>query len=101
MSQVAVWARVPAQPGKRDDLAKALQGALDAAATEQGTIYYILHEDPKNDDVLWMYELYSDQAALDIHQGSDAFKALGPAISPFLGGRPELNFVTPIGGKGV
>ena len=32
---------------------------------------------------------------------SDAFKALGPAIMPFLAGRPELIFVTPIGGKGA
>ena len=33
--------------------------------------------------------------------GSDAFKALGPAIGPFLAGRPELNFVKSLGGKGA
>jgi hypothetical protein len=33
--------------------------------------------------------------------GSEAFKALGPSIMPFLAGRPELIFVTPIGGKGA
>ena len=64
MSKVAVWAKIPAAPGKRDDLAAALGNA-------------------------------------NLHMGSEAFKALGPAITPFLGGRPELHFVEPIGGKGA
>jgi len=101
MAQVAVVARIPAAPGKRDELAKALQMALDNAADEPGTTFYILHEDSKDADALWMYELYTDQAALDAHQASDGFKALGPAITPFLGGRPELTFMTPLGGKGL
>jgi quinol monooxygenase YgiN len=101
MSKVAVWAKIPAQAGKRDELAKGLQIALDAASGEPGTTYYILHEDPKDPDVLWMYELYEDQAALDAHQGSDAFKALGAAIGGLLAGRPELTFVTPVAGKGA
>lgn len=101
MSQVAVWAKISAQPGKRDELAKALQPAIDYTANEPGTLMYVLHEDPNDADMLLMYELYSDQAALDQHMGSDAFKALGPAIGPFLAGRPELVFVTPVTGKGL
>jgi quinol monooxygenase YgiN len=101
MADIAVIAKLIAQPGKRADLAAALQGALDTAASEPGTIYYILTEDAVEADLLWMFEMYTDQAALDSHMGSDAFKALGPAIGPFLGGRPELTFLKPIGGKGV
>ncbi len=48
-----------------------------------------LHDDKEDGDLLWMYEMYDDQAALELHMGSDSFKALGPAITPFLGGRPE------------
>ncbi len=99
--RVAVIARIPAAPGKRAELAAALQVALDTAAGEAGTTYYILHEDAKDADALWMYEMYAGQAALDEHMGSDAFKALGPAIGPFLGGRPELTFLRPVGGKGA
>jgi quinol monooxygenase YgiN len=101
MADIAVIAKLTAQPGKRADLAAALQGALDTAAGEPGTIYYILTEDAVEADLLWMFEMYTDQAALDSHMGSDAFKALGPAIGPFLGGRPELTFLKPIGGKGA
>ena len=94
-------ARVPAAPGKRDELVAALQAALDTASGEPGTIQYILHADAKNPDAVWFYELYADQASLDAHMATDSFKALGPAIAPFLGGRPELTFMTPLGGKGL
>jgi quinol monooxygenase YgiN len=100
-TQVAVLAKIPAAPGKRDELVAALQGALDTAQGEAGTTYYILHADAKDADVVWFYELYADQAAVDAHMGSEAFKAMGPVIGPFLGGRPELTFLTPLGGKGL
>ena len=101
MSKVAVWAKIPTAPGKRDELAKALGTALETAKSEKGTIYYILHADPNEADVLYMYEMYESQDALNEHMGSEAFKALGPAIGPFLGGRPDLKFVAPLGGKGA
>ena len=99
MSKVAVIAKISAQEGKRADLARALQAALDTAQGEPGTEAYILLEDASDANLLWMYEMYTNQDALTVHMGSDAFKALGPAIMPFLAGRPELIFVTPIGGK--
>jgi quinol monooxygenase YgiN len=101
MADIGVIAKITAQDGKRADLAGALQGALVAAEHEPGTIYYILLEDGADANVLWMYEMYENQAALESHMGSDAFKALGPAIGPFLAGRPELIFCKPIGGKGA
>lgn len=101
MSKVAVIAKIAAQEGKRDELAKALQAALDTAQGEVGTEAYILHEDASDANLLWMYEMYTDQDALGVHMGSEAFKALGPSIMPFLAGRPELIFVKPIGGKGA
>ena len=73
---------------------------MNTAAAEPGTVYYILHEDPADADGLWMYEMYTDQSALDAHSSSDEFKALGPAIRPFLAARPELTLLKPIGGKG-
>jgi quinol monooxygenase YgiN len=101
MSKVAAVAKLTAKPGERDLLAKALQGALDNAHTEPGTLVYALHTDAKEADVLWMCELYESQAALDAHMNGEVFKGLGPVIGPHLGGRPELHFITPIGGKGV
>ncbi|MEY3619285.1 MAG: hypothetical protein RL726_1983 [Actinomycetota bacterium] len=101
MSKVAVIAKIAAQEGKRADLARALQAALETAQGEVGTEAYILHEDASDANLLWMYEMYTDQDALTVHMGSEAFKALGPSIMPFIAGRPELIFVKPIGGKGA
>ncbi len=101
MSKVAVWAKIPAAPGKREELITALQAALATAQGEAGTIYYMLHTDATDADALYMYELYESQDALNEHMGSEAFKALGPAIGPLLGGAPQLSFLGPVGGKGL
>jgi quinol monooxygenase YgiN len=101
MSHVAVIAKISAAPGQRDQLVTALQGALDNAEQEPGTLRYILHEDTANEDLLWFYEMYTDQDALVAHSSSDGLKALGAAIAPFVGGRPELTFLKPVGGKGL
>jgi quinol monooxygenase YgiN len=47
-----------------------------------------------------MWEMYTDQAAVESHMGSQWFKDWGPQLAPFMGGRPELIFVKPVGGKG-
>lgn len=101
MAKVAVWAKIPAAPGKRDELIAALQTALETANGEPGTIYYMLHTDVTDPDALFMYELYENQDALNAHMGSEAFKALGPAIGSLLGGAPSLSILGPVGGKGL
>lgn len=99
--RITVIAKISALEGKRAELAAALRPAIDATENEPGTLQYILLEDSADANTLWMYETYESQAALESHMGSEAFKALGPAIGPFLAGRPELNFVKSLGGKGA
>lgn len=74
---------------------------LDHVESEPGTLHYVLHHDLGDADVLWVYEVYADQAALDAHGGSEAMAALIGAIGGSLGGAPELTLATPIGGKGA
>lgn len=101
MNQIAVIARIPCQPGKREEIEAGLKPMLDHTETEPGTQRYVLLRDNADENVLWMYELYQDQTSLESHQGSDAMKALGAAIGSHLAGRPELHFTTPVGGKGL
>ena len=101
MSKIAVIAKITAQPGKRADVAAGMAGMMDHVESEAGTLKYILCEDLSDADVLWMYEEYADQAALDLHGSSGAMKALGGAIGPFMAGRPELFFTNTIRGKGL
>ena len=102
MSAVACIAKVSAAPGKRAELAAALQLALDNVEQEPGTRYYILHEDRSNDDLLWLYELYEGAGRtskrIRARRGTPSSVRRSARSSA---GRPELTFVTPIGGKGL
>ena len=100
-SKVAVFARIPAQPGKRDELVKAMQAAIDNANKEEGTLVYILHTDDKEPDAVFFYEIYSDQDALTAHGTSDFMKEFGKSMRDLAGGRPELQILKPVGGKGL
>ena len=98
---VAVLARIPAQPGRRDELVEKLQQAIDNAQSEDGTKLYILHTDEKDPDAVLFYELYTDHDAMVAHGTSDAFKALGASLRDVAGGRPELTMLKPVSGKGL
>ena len=102
MSQVAIWAKIPVKPGKRDEAIAAMQAQIDyVTKSEQGTIYYILNTDPKDEESIYFYEVYADQAAVEAHGTSETMKAMGPALAPFMAGRPELKFLAPVQGKGL
>jgi quinol monooxygenase YgiN len=99
--KVAVLAKIPTQPGKRDELVKALEAAIDNANSEAGTLLYILHVDPKDDSAVYFYELYENQEAFTAHSTSDRFKEIGASLRDLAGGRPELTILTPVIGKGL
>jgi len=101
MSKVSVIAKLSAQPGKRDALAAGLQSLIDHVESEPGTLMYVLHDDLKDENVLWFYEMYTDQAALDAHSTSDTMKALGGQVGGFLAALPEMFVIAPRGGKGL
>jgi quinol monooxygenase YgiN len=101
MPQLAIIAKIRSAPGKRAELATAFQEAFGHVENEPGTLTYILHEDTKDEDLLWFYETYTDQEALQAHGKSDWMKAMGPKLGPLMAGRAELTFLNPIGGKGI
>lgn len=101
MSKVAIIAKLPAAEGKRDELAAAFHQAIRNAEAESGTERYILHKDLADENVLWVYEMYTDNDALNAHSSSEEFKALGAVLGPLMGGRPELMLLEPLAGKGL
>ncbi len=101
MTKVAIWARIPLKPGVREEAVKALQAAIDCAHAEHGTLLYILHESAADPDAVFFYDLYSDADALTAHSAGDGVKLMGPILKEFGAGRPELQFFTPLSGKGL
>lgn len=101
ITQIAVLAKLTCQAGMADEVVAGLQPMLDHVQTEPGTLRYVVHRDSGDADVLWFYELYADQAGFEAHGSSSAMKDLGHALAGKLAGRPELIFLTPVGGKGL
>lgn len=101
MSKVSVWVKLELQPGKREEAIATIQEAIDNTMAEDGTELYILHTDGNDENVLYFYEKYVDGDALAAHGGSEWFKAFGPKLGPFLAGRPSMQFLTPVSGKGL
>lgn len=101
MSKKSIIAKMVFQDGKRDEAIAGMGPMMEHVKSEPGTLEYHMLKDSKEENVLWMYELYADQDAVDAHLGSDAMKALGPAIGGLLAAPPELNFTEPVSGKGL
>jgi quinol monooxygenase YgiN len=98
---VGMIVKLPAQEGKGEELVAVLAEVVAATAAESGTLQYVCLQDNANPDIVWMYEIYTDQAAIDAHMGGEVFQAAFPKLGKLLGGAPEFNNVTPRVGKGL
>jgi quinol monooxygenase YgiN len=101
MPKVAVIAKITALPGLRDEVAAVLSEVAEATNDEPGTLFYAMNLDKADADVIWFYEVYTDDAALAAHGGSDAMKAAGGKLRDKAAGRPELHIAELVGGKGL
>lgn len=99
--KVSVIARLAAKEGQRDALLAAFEEFLPNVEDEEGTEIYALLLDEADADVLWVFELYTDHAALDIHSSSPAFMEFLGAAGPFIGEAPAMYTAVPAAGKGI
>lgn len=101
MSKVALIAKLPTKPGKRDDLVAAFAPMLEAVNEEAGTELYILNLDQGDENVTWVYELYTDSDGMTAHSSSETMASLFGALGDLLDGSPDLIMLQPVGGKGL
>src|SRR5687767_6660495 len=99
--KIACFAKLTAQPGKRDELVAVLEKIFETVEGEAGTEVYALHTDNAEPETVWFYELYSDQSAFDAHGKSDGMAAMIGALGGLLAGRPQLNLAAPVRSKGL
>ena len=75
MNDRVMIATIVTHPGKRDDLKKVFAEMFPVAAKEPGTMLYTLIEGDQP-DIMYFYEHYQDQAAMDSHLGGEVLTAL-------------------------
>ncbi|MGH1489302.1 MAG: putative quinol monooxygenase [Acidimicrobiales bacterium] len=101
MSKISLIAKLTAAEGKADELKAALSAMIVAAEEEAGLEVYSVHADNEDANVFYFFELYTDQAALDVHGKGDGMKAAMGALKGLLGGRPDVTMLTPVAAKGL
>jgi quinol monooxygenase YgiN len=100
-TKVGVWVTLPLKPGHRDEAVELVQEALEAVKSEDGTLVYVLNADGKDENILYIYEVYSSQDAFTAHMGADWFKPFSDRLVNHLGGKPSFQLLTPLGGKPI
>lgn len=63
MSKFAMFGKLTAVPGKRQELAAMMLSSGDTLSAMEGCIYYIIHEAEEEPDVLWITELWESREA--------------------------------------
>ncbi|MCH8235345.1 MAG: antibiotic biosynthesis monooxygenase [Chloroflexi bacterium] len=71
------------QLGKRDEVVEFLSWDQQVAfESEPGTLRFDFYDDPENENALYLYESYTDEAAFDVHKSHEPFKKFGHEIVP-------------------
>jgi autoinducer 2-degrading protein len=84
------------QPGQEAVVTQALAQLVVHSRTEPGCLYYQPHVSSSQPDVIYLYEVYANQAAATAHRATDYFQQLVlKTIVPLLSAR-EVVDVTPI-----
>ena len=96
---IAIFAKLIARPGKRDELARGLDAIREEAESEPGTLVFTVHTACDYEDVVLCYEVYRDEDAMGEHREGKALLALMDVIGDLIEGAPELYYVTPVGAK--
>lgn len=101
-SKIALHVKLTAAEGKGDELVAAFSqlypGPLDA---EPGTEMHVIHQATDNPDVIFFYELYTDEAAYQAHSAGEALMSVVPKLGGLIGGPPEMVMGTPRNAKGI
>jgi quinol monooxygenase YgiN len=88
--EVVLFARFNAKEGKGEELAGILSELIEIVQREEGARFYALHRGTDLPDVVWFYEVYADQAALEAHGKYPEFGAVFARIGDLTAGPPEL-----------
>jgi quinol monooxygenase YgiN len=101
MSKVSLLIKFTAKPGMRDMLMEHFRSLVETVNIEEGTIDWAVHISPIEPDAVWLYEVYQDQAAMDIHNSTETNTQVKIKTSELTIARPEVFPLMTIAGKGL
>ena len=102
MPKLALFVKVKAKAGKRDELRRLWEENIkphsEANENQEISFYCFATAD---EDTICLFELFTDPSVLEEDFQSDWFKAYMEKVQPFLAGPPEVITTTLIWAKGA
>ena len=95
-----LFGRFSAQPGRRDDLVGYLLQAANLLERNPGCLHYIVSTSGEPEAV-WVYEVWTDEAAHDASLEPEDIQALIQAARPLIAAMADQTQLTVHGGKGL
>lgn len=94
--RISLMVRLTANEGMRPALLDLLNTYADGLAEEPGTEVFVVSMDPEDANIVWLYEIFADDAAQDAHRSSTGFHELMNAMPPLLNGSPAVLRTVPL-----
>ena len=92
----AMLVRLQAAEGRRPAVLDLLHRYTDGLAEEPGTEAFIVHLDPDDGDIVWIYEVFRDEDALLAHRSADGFAMLMSDMPELLAAPPGVLRLDPL-----
>lgn len=94
--RVGLFVRLMARPGARAGLLDALHDYTEQLAAEPGTEVFLIALDPDDHDVVWLYEWFQSDTALEEHRATASFASLMERLPDLLASPPGLLRIDPL-----
>lgn len=91
--------KMTAKPGKRDEVLKIMLESGKAFDNNEHCLLYLVSKDKKDENVLWVQDIWTDQASHKEAMSDEAMQEYVKQAMPLLEGMPEQIAIEPAGGK--
>ena len=100
--KVSTLIKLKVIPEKKEALVKHLLAFSELILKDDdGIEIFIVSISPKDDDVIYIYEVYSNACAKELHESTELYIQHRVRTNNLMHGLPEVIFLTPRGGKGL
>ncbi|CAB4846561.1 unannotated protein [freshwater metagenome] len=94
--RIGLLVRIPVQPGRRAGALDVLNRYVDDLDQEPGTEAFLVAIDPDDLDVVWLYEWFRDEAALEEHRNAPLFARLMAELPDLVAENPGIMRLDPV-----
>jgi quinol monooxygenase YgiN len=95
------YGKFTSKEGKREELISILLQAAKLVSTAKGCHHYIIYKDTKNEDNVFVSEIWDSKEDHDDSLKIEGCMELISKAMPLINGKPEGNVLEVIGGKGL